>query len=146
MNTIYIRNGVTSIDKLKPFKMYGKKDNIVRYDFHEMTGIINSKLGFDVRGCEQNLKDLGFDIPSNINRLNGLQHCDFWFYQLEAIFRNKVQNDQCNSIYVGTPGFINLKKLKTQPNEWQLFLLNEWNQMFGHLSDKDGWIKVAVWW
>jgi len=37
------------------------------------------------------------------------------------------------------------QKLKEQPNEWQLFLLEEWNKMFSHLSDENGMMKVEVW-
>ena len=142
---IYIRDGVTSIEQLKPYKFYAKDDKI-RYCFHQMVGIINTKLGFDQRGCEKELKNLGLPIEIDSNRTNKLEYCDFWHYQLEAIFRNEVRNDQCNSIYVGTPEGINLKKLKREPTDWQLFLLNEWNKMFSHLADKNGWIKVEVWW
>lgn len=142
---LYIRDGVTSIEQLKPYKFYAKDDKI-RYCFHQMVGIINTKLGFNQRGCEKELKNLGFPIEIDINRTNKLECCDFWHYQLDGIFRNEVRNDQCNSIYVGTPEGINLKKLKREPNDWQLFLLNEWNKMFSHLADKHGWIKVEVWW
>ena len=146
----YTRNGVIYIDDLKPCKMYGK-DNKIRYDFHEMTSIINHKLGFDVRGCANDLVDLGFDIPINDNtidkfRVGQLEYCDFWHYQLKAIFRVEVSNGQCNTIYVGTPDSMDLKKFKQQPNTWQLFLLTEWNKMFSHLADDKGYIKVEVWW
>ena len=142
---LYIRDGITAVEQLKPYKFYAKDDKI-RYDFHQMVGIINTKLGFNQRDCEKELKNLGFHIEIDINRTNKLECCDFRHYQLDAIFRNEVRNDQCNSIYVGTPEGINLKKLKKQPNDWQLFLLNEWNKMFSHLADKNGWIKVEVWW
>ena len=142
---IYIRDGVTSIEQLKPYKFYAKDDKI-RYDFHQMVGIINTKLDFNQRGCEKELKNLGLLIEIDPNRTNKLEYCDFWHYQLDAIFRNEVRNDQCNSIYDGTLEGKNLKKLKSQPNEWQLFLLTEWNKMFCHLADKNGWIKVEVWW
>ena len=135
---IYIRDGVTSIEQLKPYKFYAKGDKI-RYDFHQMVGIINTKLGFDQRICEKELKELGFGIIKP-------QYGDFWVYQHDSIFRNEVRNGQCNSIYVGTSAGVNLKKLKKQPNDWQLFLLTEWNKMFSHLADKNGWIKVEVWW
>jgi hypothetical protein len=142
---LYIRDGVTSIEQLKPYKFHAKDDKI-RYCFHQMVGIINTKLGFNQRGCEKELKNLGLLIEIDANRTNKLEYCDFWHYQLDAIFRNEVRNDQCNSIYVGTPEGINLKKLKRELNDWQLFLLNEWNKMFSHLADKHGWIKVEVWW
>lgn len=135
---LYIRDGVTTIEQLKPYKFYAKDDKI-RYDFHQMVGIINTKLGFDQRRCEKELKELGFGIIKP-------QYGDFWVYQHDSIFRNEVRNGQCNSIYVGTTEGINFKKLKRQPNDWQLFLLNEWNKMFSHLADKNGWIKVEVWW
>lgn len=146
MDKLYIRDGVTSIEQLKPYKFYAKDDKI-RYDFHQMVGIINTKLGFDQRGCADRLVELGFNIPRHQDQnYRKFEYCDFWHYQLDAIFRNEVRNDQCNSIYVGTKEGINLKKLKREPNDWQLFLLNEWNKMFAHLADKHGWIKVEVWW
>jgi len=152
-----------------------------------MNSILETKLGFDSRGCGENLKELLTikDIASdntnmiswNISKGRNVDdkdvegneifrsthwqeemlkevklgifkapYCDFWHYQLNAVFRNKVQNDQTNSIYVGTKEGINLKKLKKQPNEWQLYLLKEWNKMFHHLADKHGWIKVELWW
>ena len=138
---IYVRDGVTTIEQLKPYKFYAKDDKI-RYCFHQMVGIINTKLGFNQRGCEKELKNLGLLIEIDANRTNKLEYCDFWHYQLDAIFRNEVRNDQCNSIYVGTPEGINLKKLKREPNDWQLFLLTEWNKMFCQLADKNGWIKA----
>ena len=143
---LYIRDGVTSIEQLKPYKFYAKDDKI-RYCFHQMVGIINTKLGFDQRDCADGLVNLGFNIPLHEDQnYRKFKYCDFWHYQFDAIFRNEVRNDQCNSIYVGTPEGINLKKLKREPNDWQLFLLNEWNKMFSHLADKNGWIKVEVWW
>ena len=143
---LYTRDGVTSIEQLKPYKFYAKDDKI-RYCFHQMVGIINTKLGFDQRGCADGLVKLGFNIPLHDDQnYRKFKYCDFWHYQLDAIFRNEVRNDQCNSIYVGTPEGINLKKLKREPTDWQLFLLNEWNKMFSHLADKNGWIKVEVWW
>lgn len=143
---LYIRDGVTSIEQLKPYKFYAKDDKI-RYCFHQMVGIINTKLGFNNRDCGDELVKLGFNISLHEDQnYRKFVYCDFWHYQLEAIFRNEVRNDQCNSIYIGTTEGINLKKLKSQPNDWQLFLLNEWNKMFAHLADKNGWIKVEVWW
>lgn len=143
---LYIRDGVTSIEQLKPYKFYAKDDKI-RYCFHQMVGIINTKLGFNNRDCGDELVKLGFNISLHEDRnYRKFVYCDFWHYQLEAIFRNEVRNDQCNSIYIGTTEGINLKKLKSQPNDWQLFLLNEWNKMFAHLADKNGWIKVEVRW
>ena len=50
------------------------------------------------------------------------------------------------AVLVSGNGSLNFKKLKSEPNDWQLFLLNEWNKMFHHLADKNGWIKVVVWW
>lgn len=142
-NNYYTRDGVKTIEDLKPYKLYSK-DNAIRYDFHQMVGIINHKLGFDCRHCEQNLVDLGFDIPTN--KSGHLEMCDFWLYQIESVFRNKISNGQCNSIYVGTPDMIDFKKFKEEPNDWQRFLLVEWNKMFSHLADKNGWIKIEVWW
>ena len=176
MNNLYIRDGVTSVEQLKPYKLYGKDDKI-RYCFYQMVGIINTKLSFDQRKCgkyfhpgtgdfydwcemkqylkkdpagkERGSSQIWFSEYRNeikAGKWKETPDCDFWHYQLDAIFRNEVGNGQCNSIYVGTSEGINLKKLKRQPNDWQLFLLNEWNKMFHHLADKNGWIKVEVWW
>lgn len=147
MKEIYTRDGITTIDQLQPYKMYGRRDDIIRYNFHQMVGIINTKLGFDQRDCADELVNLGFNIPPHDDpNYRKFKYCDYWHYQLESIFRNEVRNDQCNTIYVGNSNGVNLKKLKKQPNDWQLFLLNEWNKMFHHLADKNGWIKVELWW
>ena len=37
MNKLYIRDGVTSVEQLKPYKLYGKDDKI-RYCFYQMVG------------------------------------------------------------------------------------------------------------
>ena len=73
-------------------------------------------------------------------------YCNFWHYQLDAMFRVQVRNDQTNTIYVGTQKGIDLKKLKKQPNDWQLKLLEVWNETFYHLADKHGKIKIELWW
>lgn len=144
----YIRDGITSIDQLKPYKMYGKDDK-VRYCFHQMVGIINTHLNLDSRQCKQEMFDLGYDIKTekNFKGEDALVYCDYWHYQLDAVFRNKVRNGQCNTMYVGTKdGGVDLKKLKRQPRDWELYMLIEWNKMFSHLADKHGYIKVEIWW
>lgn len=140
---IYLRDGVSNIKQLKPIY---RSDNVKRYDFHQMRSVFQVSLGFNTRGCENELSKLGFQIPYNKSRNNSLEYCDFWHYQIDAVFRGTVRNDQKNSIYVGTKDGINLKKLKVKPNDWQLFMLNHWNKLFQHLADKNGWIKIEMWW
>ena len=136
MKQTKFRDGVKTIEQLKPYKFYGK-DNQIRYCFHQMVGIFENTIGFSSRNCKDEIIKLGF-CESDF--------CDFWHYQLEAIFRREVRNDQCNTIYVGTFEKLDLKKLKKEPNDWQLFMLEKWRELFSHLADKNGYIKVEVWW
>jgi len=150
MKNIQIRDNVSTIEQLKPYSMY-KPDGVTRYCFHQMRGIVETNLGFDTRGCENDLVKLGFDIPQveslfiNDDTLE-LKYCDFWHFQLDCVFRTEVRNDSTNTIYVGTSEGIDLKKLKEQPNDWQLMILKEWNKTFHHLADKYGKIKIEMWW
>ena len=139
MKQTYFRDGVKTIEQLKPYKFWGK-DNQIRYCFHQMVGIFENTIGFNSRNCKDEIIKLGFG-ESDIGGF-----CDFWHYQLGAIFRREVRNDQCNTIYVGTPEKLDLKKLKRQPKDWQLFMLEKWRELFSHLADKNGYIKVEVWW
>ena len=41
---------------------------------------------------------------------------------------------------------IDYKKLKRQPNDWQKFILEKWNELLHPLADKNGWIKIVIWW
>ena len=144
---IYLRDGVSKIEQLKPYSFW-KKDGVTRYCFHQMKSIFETSLGFDCRGCQDELVKLGFNIPvEDYGYDKGKpMYCDFWHYQLDAVFRREVRNDQTNSIYVGTPKGIDYKKLKVQPNDWQKMMLEKWNELFSHLADKHGWIKIELWW
>lgn len=143
------RNTITSIDELKSVS---DKEN--RYDFFELRNIVENNLGFHTRGCEEELVKLGFDIPLSKKELivelyeshNTYEYCDYWHYQLDAVFRREVRNDSANSIYVGTKDGIDYKKIKTKPNDWQKFILEKWNELLYPLADKNGWIKIVLWW
>ena len=136
------RNTITSIDELKSVS---DKEN--RYDFFELNHIVENNLGFHTRGCEEELVNLGFDIPLNQYRIsNPYEYCDYWHYQLDAVFRREVRNDSANSIYVGTKDGIDYKKIKREPNDWQKFILEKWNELLYPLADKNGWIKLVIWW
>ena len=121
------RRTITTIDELKSVS---DKEN--RYDFFELNHIVEHNLGFDTRGCEEELVKLGFDIPpSRYTFGNPHQYCDYWHYQLDAVFRREVHNDSANSIYVGTKDGIDYKKIKRKPNDWQRFILEKWNEYLG---------------
>jgi hypothetical protein len=128
------RKTITTIDELKSVS---DKEN--RYDFFELKHIVDHNLGFSTRGCEEELVKLGFNIPLS-------QYCDYWHYQLDAVFRREVRNDSANSIYVGTKDGIDYKKIKRKPNEWQKFILEKWNELLHPLADENGWIKLVIWW
>lgn len=134
---------VTSIDELKSVS---NKEN--RYDFFELNHIVENNLGFHTRGCEEDLVKLGFDIPLSQYRGIGNRHeyCDYWHYQLDAVFRKDVRNDSRNSIYVGTENGIDYKKIKRKPNDWQKFILEKWNELLHPLADENGWIKLVISW
>lgn len=122
-----------------------------RYDFFALNNIVEHALGFDTRGCENKLSELGFDIPRSrwnkrVDGEYGLDYCDYWHYQLDSVFRTDVRNDSCNTIYVGTPSGIDCKKLKKQPNDWQKMILEKWNELLSPLANEHGWIKVVIWW
>ena len=123
-----------------------------RYDFFELNRIVELSLGFHTRDCAEDLIKLGFDIPKQTSFYIGdelvdePEYCDYWHYQLDAVFRTKVRNDSANSIYVGTKDGIDYKKLKEQPNDWQRFILERWNELLHPLADKHGWIKIVIWW
>lgn len=134
---IWLRNEVGKIEQLKP---------IYVYDFHEMNSIFENELGFNTRGCENRLAELGFNIPESDYEDGSLEYCDFWHYQIESVFMNDVINDSMNSIYVGTNEGINYKKFGKQPSDWQKMMLLKWNELFAHLADKNGWIKVYLTW
>ena len=136
------RRTITTIDELKSVS---DKEN--RYDFFELNHIVEHNLGFDTRGCEEELVKLGFDIPpSGYTFGNTHQYCDYWHYQLDAVFRREVHNDSANSIYVGTKDGIDYKKIKRKPNDWQRFILEKWNELLYPLADENGWIKLVIWW
>ena len=136
------RRTITTIDELKSVS---DKEN--RYDFFELNHIVEHNLGFDTRGCEEELVKLGFDIPSSRYTFgNPHQYCDYWHYQLDAVFRREVHNDSANSIYVGTKDGIDYKKIKRKPNDWQRFILEKWNELLYPLADENGWIKLVIWW
>lgn len=145
----YISDGITSVDQLKPYKMYGNDDKI-RYRLEHLIGIFNTHLNYDNRECSNQMAELGFDIKKRINFKGEsvYDYCDFWIYQIDSLFRREVRNGQCNTMYVGTKdGGVDLKKLKGKPpRDWELHLLIEWNKLFGHLADKHGYIKVEIWW
>jgi hypothetical protein len=117
-----------------------------------MRTLFNLKIEANSRDCVEYLFDQGFvdNIYPFCDWISPPQKrratYDFWHYQLEAVFRVHVRNDQTNSIYVGTKDGIDIKKLKVKPNEWQLHLLEIFNEMFHHLADKYGWVKVSVSW
>ncbi|MBS5307815.1 hypothetical protein [Clostridium sp.] len=137
------RDTVISINELKSVSNKEK-----RYDFFELRNIVEHSLGFNVRGCENNLVKLGFNIPkdTSIVGIDRYKYCDYWHYQLNAVFRRAVHNDSANSIYVGTKRGISYKKVKIKPNEWQKMILEKWNELLYPLADKNGWIKVVIWW
>ena len=136
------RRTITTIDELKSVS---DKEN--RYDLFELNHIVEHNLGFDTRGCEEELVKLGFDIPpSGYTFGNPHQYCDYWHYQLDAVFRREVHNDSANSIYVGTKDGIDYKKIKRKPNDWQRFILEKWNELLYPLADENGWIKLVIWW
>lgn len=137
------RNNVRTIADLQSVS-----DKEARYDFFSLRNLVRQELGFNERGCEEDLVSLGFDIPIDpYSSSREHKYCDYWHYQVEAIFRRRpVTNDSANSIYVGTKNGINYKKLKVQPNEWQKFFLEKWNEMFHSLADEHGWIKVVMSW
>lgn len=140
MKSIVLRNGICRIEQLEP-------DNFNRYDFFEMRGIFETHLGFNTRGCSKELEELGYKVDYSIELYGtDLKYCDFWHYQVESMFRNEVRNNSNNSIYVGTVEGLNLKKLKRQPRDWELMMVQKWNELFGHLSNKHGWIKVHIYW
>jgi len=103
-------------------------------------------LGFNTRGCEKELVKLGLNIPLSPHNIGELKYCDYWHYQLEAVFRREVNNDSANSIYVGTKEGIDYKKVKVKPNEWQKMILEKWNEVLHPLADSHGWIKIVSWW
>lgn len=141
------RDTIISIDELKSVS---NTEN--RYDYFELRNIVEHHLGFKMRGCEEDLIKLGFNIPQqqhvyrNGVPIDELEYCDYWHYQMDAVFRNKVTNDSANSIYIGTKDGIDYKKLKAQPNEWQRFILEKWNEILHPLADEHGWIKLVIWW
>lgn len=141
------RRTVTSIEELKSVS-----DTENRYDFFSLRNIVERNLGFNTRGCEEELVKLGFNIPKQNYIYIGdkladrYEYCDYWHYQLKAIFLKEVRNDSVNTIYVGTKDGIDYTKLKRQPNEWQKFILEKWNELLHPLADKYGRIKVAICW
>ncbi|MDF2881285.1 MAG: hypothetical protein K0R54_1842 [Clostridiaceae bacterium] len=135
------RRTIISIENIKSVS---EKEN--RYDLFELNNIIEHSLGFNTRGCENNLIKLGFDIPISECFKGEYEYCDFWHYQVDAVFRRFVRNDSCNSIYVGTKEGIDYKKLKKKPNNWQKMMLEKWNELLYPLADKNGWIKLVIWW
>lgn len=137
------RTTITNINELKSVSNEEK-----RYDFFELRNIVEHELGFNVRGCENNLVKLGFDIPKDtfVVGSDKYKYCDYWHYQLDAVFRREVRNDSANSIYVGTKRGIDYKKVKIKPNDWQKMILEKWNELLYSLSDENGWIKVVIWW
>lgn len=134
------RDGVSKISELFPIDEKG------RYDFFQMNGIFETALGYHTRGCEEELAKNGFIIPDCKHNFERLTYCDFWHYQLDAVFRNTLRNDSNNSIYVGVPDGINYKKLKKSPNDWQKMMLEKWNVLFSPFADKNGWVKVHITW
>ena len=142
INIIRLRDNVSKIEELNPIDAQG------RYCFFQMNGIFEKNLGFHTRGCEQELKEMGFDIPIDSRRCGSsdLKYCDFWHYQLPAVFKGLRKNGSNTSIYVGTIKGIDFNKVKIEPNDWQKMMLEKWNELFGHLADKNGWIKIRVWW
>lgn len=131
------RSTIINISQLKSVS-----ENENRYDFFELNNIIQHDLGFNTRGCENN------HIPKNeyVVGENYYEYCDYWHYQLYAVFRRKVRNDSANSIYVGTKEGINYKKVKINPNDWQKMILEKWNKLLYPLADENGWIKIVIWW
>lgn len=138
-------NKMNVIDKIKNLSSVSKKEN--RYNFHYLNDIVEDFLGFELRGCENNIAELGFDIPKeNIFGEEKYKYCDYWHYQLDAVFRRFVVNDSNNSIYVGTKDGIDYKKVKVKPYDWQKFILETWNKLLYPLADKNGWIKIRFCW
>lgn len=141
------RRTITSIEELKSVSSTES-----RYDFFELNRIVEYNLGFNTRGCEKELAKLGFDIPKQNwcyfggELVDELEYCDYWHYQLDAVFRRAVRNDSANSIYVGTKDGVDYKKLKKQPNDWQKFILEKWNELLHPLADEHGWIKLVISW
>jgi len=156
---MYVR-GPMKLEDLKPSNFI-KKDNHIRYDFHELQSLIDLDIGIDQRRCGPFFE--GKDDFPTWNKTEGQkiapamrwaayrdyaksEYKDFWHYQMDAVMRGEVRNDQTNSFYVGTEEGIDLSKLKARPNEWQTYLLELYNKKFYHLADKNGWIKVELWW
>jgi len=134
----YIQDGVDSMEKLLPYARL-KNDKVERYWLLHMNSIVNVKIQADQRDSGKYLFEKGIIDDEE-------KYCDFWHYQMDAVFRGGVINRQTNSIYVGTKDGVDLKKLKVVPNKWQMHLLEVWNETFHCLADKHGWIKVEIWW
>lgn len=155
---MYVR-GPMKIEDLKPASSI-KKDGVIRYDFHEMQSLINLDMEISQRHCGPYFEGKD-DFPTWSKKNNTIapalrwneyrtynksEYRDFWHYQMDAVLRGNVINDQTNSFYVGTEDGIDMKKLKISPNKWQLHILELYNKKFHHLADKHGWIKVELWW
>ena len=134
----WIRQGVDSMEKLLP-SSWLKNDKVKRYCLFQMMGLVDLKIQADQREAGKYLFNKGFIKDKE-------EYCDFWHYQIHAVFRGSVRNDQTNSIYVGTKDGIDLKKMKRIPNAWQVHFLEIYNEMFHCMADKHGWIKVEIWW
>jgi len=138
-----LRNNISTVEQLKPLSNY-KED---RYCLFEMIGIVQSSLGYHDRGCEDAMEELGFNVDYTIRHYGtDRKYCDFWHYQVDAMFRVDFRNDQQNSIYVGTLDDIDWNKFKAEPRDWQKYIIEKWNELFGHLANKHGWIKLEVSW
>lgn len=128
---------LVELAKLEPVDKTG------RYDFFDLNNIFHQQLGFDSRGCEKELKNLGYNIGE---RRGELEYCDFWHYQVYAVF-SRFTGNECNALlYVGGEKGVDVKKLKNVPNEWQKMMLDMWNVLFCGLGDKNGWIRVRMSW
>ena len=135
------------------------KNKEIRLDYTEMRDAIRTELGFSERGCEEQLKKLGFDIPEDKSYKGKLEYCDFWHLHCR-MFRRQVVNDSNNSLYVGTADGIDKDKVlrlcnrskynrvygEIELKDWQIYILEKWNKVYGHLADKNGWIKVSMSW
>ena len=75
-------------------------------------------------------------------RLQFMQRCYAQSQRLTALLQDISTLNRMDD----APDMIDFKKFKEEPNDWQRFLLVEWNKMFSHLADKNGWIKIEVWW
>lgn len=104
-----------------------KAQTLTYYDFFEMQDLVEEKIGHDLRDLGKYFHPEASSPP----------YMDFWHWQVDHGFFDKLQNDSICQLYIGVDEF---------EESWQLEIQKIWYELFKDVADEYDIIWVWVCW